>query len=67
MYCRQEFPDSKHGHEKELPVAHFTPRRVKKGKKIPKRQQFFPIYLFKAEVTKVYEGKEPILPTNYFC
>jgi len=27
MYCRQEFPDSKHKHERELPASPFTPQR----------------------------------------
>lgn len=61
MYCRQEFPDSKHGHEKELPVAHFTPR----VKKSPKDNNF-PHFL-KGEIAKVYRVKRPILPTDYFC
>lgn len=50
MYCRQEFPDSKHGHEMELPVAHLIPR-VKKGKNNPQKTTI----LLKTEITKLYQ------------
>lgn len=60
MYCRQEFPDSKHGHEKELPVAHLIPR-VKKGKNNPQKTTI----LLKTEITKLYQ--RPICQQIAFC